>query len=210
MRSSSFVSYDVLASRYFNSKFDVKILDAEIRPGPVMTPTPAPKDSVDRFIDASLALFPGVDPETEGIVDRMHKISKRIKRETERTVTRFGLNDGEFHTLLKLRVASDQTATAGDLAEALDLSTGAMTNRLDGLEEQGLVRRERAEADRRSVLVSLTDKGRDTVVEAVEVAAKGENEVLAALSDQQRRRLNELLRTLLVAIESASDDVGHG
>ena len=172
-----------------------------------MTPTPARKDSIDRFIEASLALFPGVDPETEGIVDRLHKISKHVKRETERTVTRFGLNDGEFHTLLKLRVAPGQTSSAGDLAEVLDLSTGAMTNRLDGLEEQGLVTRERDASDRRSVLVSLTGKGQDAVVQAVEAAAKGEHAVLSVLSDQQRRRLNELLRTLLAAIESA-DDVG--
>jgi DNA-binding MarR family transcriptional regulator len=168
--------------------------------------TPTRKDSVDRFIDASLALFPGVDPETEGIVDRLLKISKHVHRETQRTVTRYGLNDGEFHTLLKLRVVPDQTASAGDLAEALDLSTGAMTNRIDGLEERGLVRRERAATDRRSVLVSLTEKGQDAVVEAVEAASKGEEAVLSALSDPQRRRLNELLRTLLVAIEASGDD----
>jgi DNA-binding MarR family transcriptional regulator len=168
--------------------------------------TPAGRqDSVDRFIEASLMLFPGVDPETEGIIDRLHKISKHVKRQTQRTVTRFGLNDGEFHTLLTLRVAPDQTATAGDLAEALDLSTGAMTNRLDGLEQQGLVRRERAASDRRSVLVTLTPKGQDAVVQAVESAAKGEDAVLAPLSDQQRRRLNELLRAVLVAIESQTD-----
>ncbi len=166
-------------------------------------PTPAKKDSIDRFIDASLERFPGVDPETEGVVDRIHKISKHVKRQTERTVTRFGLNDGEFHTLLKLRVAPEQTATAGDLAEALDLSTGAMTNRLDGLEEQGLIRRERAVSDRRSVLVSLAEKGQDAVVQAVEAAAKGEDAVLSALSDAQRRRLNELLRILLLSIEDA-------
>jgi len=58
--------------------------------------------------------------------------------------------------LLKLRVAPDQRMSAGDLAELLDLSTGAMTNRLDGLEEQGLISRERAAAEGRGMAVVLT------------------------------------------------------
>ena len=171
-----------------------------------MTPTPARRDSIDRFIEASLALFPGVDAETEGVVDRIHKISKYVKRMTERTVATFGLNVGEFHTLVKLRVAPAHTSSAGDLAEHLDLSTGAMTNRLDGLEEHGLITRERAETDRRSVLVTLTSKGADVLVQAVEAAAKEEQAVLAALSDAQRRQLNGLLRTLVLATEPPGDD----
>ena len=166
-----------------------------------MTPTTGRKDSIDHFIEASLALFPGVDAETEGVVDRIHKIAKHMKRLTERTVATFGLNVGEFHTLVKLRVAPDQTSSAGDLAEHLDLSTGAMTNRLDGLEEQGLITRERAATDRRSVLVTLTQKGADALVQAVEAAAKEEHAVLATLSDAQRRQLNGLLRSLVLATE---------
>ena len=170
-----------------------------------MTPPPARKDSIDRFIESSLDRFPGVDPETEGIVDRIHKISKHVNRLTERTVTRFGLNAGEFHTLLKLRVAPDQQATAGDLAELLDLSTGAMTNRLDGLEERGLITRQRAVSDRRSVVVSLTTKGEDILVQTVESVAKEEDAVISTLSDPQRRRLTELLRAVSVGIEERRD-----
>ena len=41
-----------------------------------MVPTTR-RDSIDRFIEASLALFPGVDPETEGVIDRIHKRHNR-------------------------------------------------------------------------------------------------------------------------------------
>jgi len=162
---------------------------------------PTRPDSIDRFIDASLALFPGVDPETEGVIDRIHKISKHAKRLTEGTSKRFGLNVGEYLTLVRLRVALDHQLPAGDLAEHLDLSTGAMTNRLDGLEEQGLVTRERAVADRRSVLVTLTPQGLDTLTQAVEAVGKEETALVSALTDAQRRQLNGLLRTLMLAIE---------
>jgi DNA-binding MarR family transcriptional regulator len=169
--------------------------------------TPKQQDSIDRFIEESLALFPGVDPETEGIIDRMHKLAKHAKRITETTVKRFDLNVGEFHALVKLRVAPGQRLTAGDLAERLDLSTGAMTNRLDGLEERGLVTRERATTDRRSVLVTITPKGADKLVQSVEAAGKEEQAFLSVLADTQRRQLNGLLRTLVLSVE---DGVAKG
>jgi Transcriptional regulators len=71
----------------------------------------------------------------------------------------FGLNVGEFKVLLRLREANDETLTAGALADMLDLSPSAMTNRLDRLEEDGLVSRARDTEDRRSVLVSITPRG---------------------------------------------------
>jgi len=170
-----------------------------------MTPPATRKDSIDRFVYSSLALFPGVDPETEAAVDRIHMLSKRIKRSTEGVVARFGLNSGEFYALLKLRVAPNQQMSAGDLAELLDLSTGAMTNRLDGLEEHGLITRERAAADRRSVLVAMTPKGQETLVNAVEAAGKEEHALFSTLSEAQHRQLNALLRSLVLTFQDPDD-----
>ena len=170
-----------------------------------MTPPTSKKDSIDRFIDSSLALFPGVHPETEAAVDRIHMLSKHIKRSTESVVARLGLNAGEFYALLKLRVAPDQQMSAGDLAELLDLSTGAMTNRLDGLEEQGLITRERAATDRRSVLVTMTAKGQEVLVNATEAAGKEEHALFSTLSESQHHQLNALLRTLVLSFQDPDD-----
>jgi DNA-binding MarR family transcriptional regulator len=48
--------------------------------------------------------------------------------------------------------------TAGDLARAVRLTTGAVTGVLDRLEAAGLVRRVRDTQDRRRVIVELTDE----------------------------------------------------
>jgi DNA-binding MarR family transcriptional regulator len=48
--------------------------------------------------------------------------------------------------------------TAGELAEALRLTTGAVTGVLDRLEVAGLVRRVRDTGDRRRVIVEVTDE----------------------------------------------------
>jgi len=48
--------------------------------------------------------------------------------------------------------------TAGQLAQAIRLTTGAVTGVLDRLEAAGLVRRARDAGDRRKVIVELTDE----------------------------------------------------
>jgi len=170
-----------------------------------MTPPTARKDAIDRFVESSLDLFPGVDPETAASVDRIHMLSKHIKRSAEGVVARLGLNSGEYYALLKLRVAPNQQMSAGDLAELLDLSTGAMTNRLDGLEERGLITRERATTDRRSVLITMTQEGQEVLVNAVEAGGKEEHALFSTLSEAQHRQLNALLRSLVLTFQDPDD-----
>jgi len=159
------------------------------------------QDGIDRFVEGVVAIFPTLDPEVEAAVDRMSKIMKYIDRATEGNVKVFGLNVGEFKVLLRLREANDETLTAGALADMLDLSPSAMTNRLDRLEEDGLVSRARDTEDRRSVLVSITPRGEEIVGQAVERQAKEESSLLAVLSATDQRRLNVLLRALSLEIE---------
>ena len=51
------------------------------------------------------------------------------------------------------------------------------------------------------MLVTMTPKGRDMLIQAVEAAGKEETALLSALTDAQRRQLNGLLRTLMLSIE---------
>lgn len=50
------------------------------------------------------------------------------------------------------------TSTAGDLAKATRLTTGAMTNVIDRLEKAGFVKRESDPTDRRKVLIRYVPK----------------------------------------------------
>jgi DNA-binding MarR family transcriptional regulator len=163
------------------------------------------QDAIDRFVEGAVQIFPTLKPEVEAAVDRMSKIVKYLDRTTERTVKGFGLNTGEFKVLLKLRQEPGQTMSAGGLADRLDLSSSAMTNRLDRLEEDGLVARERDTEDRRSVLVSITPRGEDVVGRAVEHQGKKEASLLAVLNDEDQRRLNALLRAMILEIEDRGE-----
>jgi DNA-binding MarR family transcriptional regulator len=163
------------------------------------------KDAIDRFVEGAVEQFPTLDPEVEAAVDRMHKITKYLERSTERTVKVLGLNAGEFKVLLKLREAPEKTMTAGAIADRLDLSSSAMTNRLDRLETDGHVIRERDTEDRRSVLVRITPRGEDILGQAVEQQGKKESSLLSILSGDEQRQLNGLLRAMVLEIEDRGE-----
>jgi DNA-binding MarR family transcriptional regulator len=59
-----------------------------------------------------------------------------------------------------------EETTAGEIARAAQISPAAVTAMLDELEADGIVSRRRGEADRRCVLVSLSDAGHVVLDEA--------------------------------------------
>jgi DNA-binding MarR family transcriptional regulator len=80
------------------------------------------------------------------------------------------------------------------------VTSGAITQRLDRLEEKGLITRERSEADGRAVVVTLTDAGRAALDAALPDHLETERALLAGLSDDDRVQLADLLRRFLVSL----------
>ena len=160
------------------------------------------KDSIDEFLERACRIFPHIDPEVEGAVDRICKLNKRFDTMLEHAVEAFGLNKGEFRVLITLRQHNDDfTMSPGELGEELLLSSGAMTNRLDKLEAAGFVAREPDPDDRRALIVRLTPAGIGKIDEAVNAAAHNEFAVVSVLTPAEQRRLNGLLRKLMLSFE---------
>lgn len=111
---------------------------------------------------------PDVDPSSMAVFARLTRAHLAASRAIETTLGRHGLNRGEFDVLASLRRASEPyRLSPGDLARALVLSPAATTNRLQRLEERGLVVRRPDPADGRYGVVELTGAGRTLVDEAV-------------------------------------------
>jgi DNA-binding MarR family transcriptional regulator len=161
------------------------------------------KDHVDKFLERFGAELPLDDLVVEGIVDRIGGLNRRLNREMDDTLKDFGLNRGEWKVLGALwRLGEPHRLTPGELARIEELSTGAMTNRLDRLEEDGLVRRLPDPEDRRAIQVELTDKGRKTWEKAVAAQARKEAVVAAALDEREQEQLTKLLRKLMLGFEA--------
>jgi DNA-binding MarR family transcriptional regulator len=159
------------------------------------------RDHIDRWLDEIAEQLPMLDLRVEGIVDRINGIQRRIRRMLDETLEEHGLTSGEWHALGRLSRAPDGRASAGELAAKVELSSAAMTNRLDRLEKAGLVRRVPDENDRRSVQIEVTDEGRQLYERAVEAQAAKEAIVAEALNPKQQDELNDLLRRLMLAFE---------
>ena len=161
------------------------------------------EDHVDRWLDGVLDELPAnLDLTVEGIVDRIQGIARRLGRLFDETLAAHGLSHGEWKVLNSLRLAGPPyRRSAGDLARIAELSTGAMTNRLDQLEQAGLVQRLRDPHDRRGVLVELSEHGRAVWQGAFVVQAEQEALLTGALNARDREHLNDLLRRLMIAFE---------
>ena len=160
------------------------------------------RDIVDRHMTDWEREFPSMDVATEGIVERIQKLSRYLERSMAQTAKEFGLTMQDWELLGALRrVGPPYRLSPSQLAGDLLLSSGAMTARLDRLESAGLVRRRPDPGDRRAVRVELTDKGRDTWGAAVDVQAEKERRVASALSDPEKDSINKLLRRLMCSFE---------
>jgi DNA-binding MarR family transcriptional regulator len=162
-------------------------------------------DHLDAQLDVWTREIPGLDRLTEGIVERIEKLSRYFGHSLEETLAEYGMAGRTYRVLGKLRYQGPPyQLSAGQLADAMGLSSGAMTNRLDRLEEAGLVRRLADPDDRRGVLVEPTEAGHDAWHSAVATQAKREALIASVLSDAEKEQLHALLRRLMSAFP---DDV---
>jgi DNA-binding MarR family transcriptional regulator len=162
------------------------------------------RDHVDGFLEDIAEDLPAdLDLTVEGIVERVGGINYRIKRMHSETLDELGLTMSDWHVLCALRWSgAPYRRKAGWLARRADLTSGAMTSRLDALEKEGLVRRLRDPEDRRSVLVELTEKGIERHEQAMAIQAPKEALLAEALTDREKEQLNSLLRRVMVTLEA--------
>ena len=165
------------------------------------TATAVEQDHIDRKLDDICGVLPDLDLDVEGIVERIQGIEKRLREVMEETLADHGLSYGEWRLLCVLRRASGRISTPGELSTRLELSSGAMTNRLDRLERSDLVRRHPDPADRRGVRVELTERGMEAWVESTNAQAIKEALIASALTKGEQHDLNGLLRKLMLEFE---------
>jgi DNA-binding MarR family transcriptional regulator len=161
-------------------------------------------------VDAILAMWrrarPDLDTSPMGVVFRLKRLARAFERATAKNFSRHGLEPGQFDLLATLRrTGPPHRLSAGKLATALMITTGSVTNRVDGLEVAGLIRRLDDPDDRRGVLVELTAKGLRQVDAALEQHLATERDLLAGLTAAQQTQLTDLLRRLALAHGDAAD-----
>ena len=133
-----------------------------------------------------------MDAVTDQLADAVQQLARRLRHGARHRLAPLGLTPGQGRALSTLGRAGGPLRMAA-LAEALRVVPRSATGVVEGLEELGLVRRETDPADRRSVLVSLTDVGRGTLDELAEARRQTAEELFGTLDPADQRRLLALL-----------------
>jgi DNA-binding MarR family transcriptional regulator len=163
------------------------------------------RDVVDRITGQWHDVRPDLDMAPIGVIGRVSRLSRLVDRRLAENFARHGIENWMYDVLATLRRSGEPyELTAGDLVRQSMVTTGAITNRVDRLEQRGLVERAGA-ADRRKVIVRLTKQGLDLVEAVVEDHLATERAILAALSPRQQQELAHLLRTTLLALGDGAE-----
>jgi len=156
-------------------------------------------DLVDLVISQWAKECPSQDFSAMSVVARLFRLNAFAARNANRTFRQYNLHQGEFDVLATLyRTGAPHAMNPQKLVEALLLTSGAMTNRLDRLEQAGLLVRSPNPEDRRGVIVSLTAEGLRVIKVVLKDYLADLNEFLEPLSAAERRQLAGLLKKLLL------------
>ena len=157
-------------------------------------------DEIDRIVEEWHRERPDLDVSPTHTLQRITRLALLQGASFARVFARYGVTFGEYLVLAALRRGGPPYRMSPTrLFNAVILSSGAMTNRLDRLEEMGFVERLPDPTDRRGRMVGLTDRGRELVDAAVIDHLENEQRLLSALDAGEREQLAGLLRKLLLS-----------
>ncbi|MFB7942225.1 MarR family winged helix-turn-helix transcriptional regulator [Streptomyces sp. NPDC127049] len=162
------------------------------------TQPPAP-DPVDAIAAQWAVVRPDLDTLPMEVFGRIYRLAAAMRGRVDKAYAPYGMGLGEFDVLATLRRSgAPYTLSPRELTATLMITTGGMTGRLDKLEKAGLLTRSPDPHDRRGLRVTLTERGRELVDQAVGAGLERQREALeAALTEEEAEQLTGLLRKLL-------------
>ena len=111
----------------------------------------------------------------------------------EQKLRPYGVSPTQYNVLRILRGAGPEGLCQYQVKERLVAQVPDVPRILDRMEKAGLVERVRAEADKRMVMTTLSERGRSLVTELDGPLPEMMSELFQALTEDELAKLNELL-----------------
>lgn len=147
--------------------------------------------------------WPELDTSPVAVIARVGRLARYFDHGLDRVLGEHGLRREYWDALASLRrIGPPFRLSPTELYRGLMRTSGAITNRLHRLEQDGLVRRVPDPSDGRGMLVELTEQGRELVDRVAPEHVANEQRMLAALTPAEQDRLVDLLRKLLLSFEA--------
>lgn len=157
---------------------------------------------MERLVAGWRQALPDLDVSPLEVLSRVTRLARHLDRQRTIVFARHELETWTFDVLSALRRAEGEQLSPGQLLAQTLVTSGTMTNRIDRLEERGLVRRRPDPTDARSVRVQLTAAGRRRVDSALKDLVARENAILGNLDETERATLAGLLRRVVAPFDA--------
>lgn len=114
------------------------------------------------------------------------------------------LSQGEM-AMLGYLILGGGEVNPTQMSRHLDLSTARVANALNSMEKKGYIRRTHDLVDRRRVLVTITDMGREKAQESMDQAMEGLKELLVELGEEDARTFVQVMGKVAAIIRRNAD-----
>ncbi|SHG03623.1 MarR family winged helix-turn-helix transcriptional regulator [Streptoalloteichus hindustanus] len=129
---------------------------------------------------------------TMAAVTSVMRVQQIVLSSVDQALRPLGLTFARYEALVLLVFSQRGSLPMRVMGERLQLHPTSVTNIVDRLEADGLVRRLPHPTDRRTTLVEIADSGRDLMKRATEAVTEV-NFGLPGLTERQTQQLNDLL-----------------
>ena len=132
---------------------------------------------------------------TDNVLIAIRKITQSIDLNSRSLVKRVGLTGPQLVILQE--VGNSGEVSVGEVARAISLSQGTVTDIVERMEKRGLVARRRSDYDRRRVLVHATESGKHLLEKAPPLMQESFVEQFNRLQDWEQAMILSSLQRLV-------------
>lgn len=133
-----------------------------------------------------------------------HTLAIRLKTCGRFLYYQVGGKAGQQRILMRLN--SHGQTTQKELQDVLEISSGALSEILQKMEDSGLISRTKSAEDKRQVDLSLTQLGRETAHSVEEHYHQTLERMFECLSPEQKNQLEQTLGILIAHLEEIKSD----
>ncbi len=166
-----------------------------------------------RWLELARLLSPDISPTALQLMEEMRLVAHALKQLGERSLSDSGLSYAQYRVLMNLLLAEKlgdkDELNPSEISEQQGTSRNTISALIRSLESEGLIERHLDEGDRRRFNISLTDRGRELVLEHARHHLGTIGGCFAALTPNEQQTLSRLLRKLGQASQNVDDEASE-
>jgi len=137
----------------------------------------------------------GSDHKFRQLIHDLTRLSNQMARNRAHFAAYIGVSEKQL--LMMTIIAEMQGATVGHIAQQLNVSSQFVTIEIGDLIKKNIVEKQPNEADRRSMFLSLTPKGKSLFCEMAPLRRKANDIHFRSLTEDRARVLQEIIAVLI-------------